>query len=247
MLLEDYLQLKKRPYKVGVSIFCAMSKNETLKQLFSSGENSFTTKKLHQELQKIADARNTGKIVKAEIEKKIDSGTAPSHPKFTNFKENIPEILQPFHDLANATYKERALLHNKLCESASHELDNFDRKRNYEGERKEIQDKMLALIATNEKCWDTIFYYNEHGQLPPADEEDVFDITTKTVRELVNAEKVIPSYITKLNHRLSKTEFDSDKYLSITNDKLKYEMRLKEIKTAIDKLPIYGKIKEVVC
>lgn len=246
MLLEDYLQLKNRPYKIGVDIYCAVSSNQVLIKLFKSGESAFNTKKLFSELEKIADARNTTKVVKAEIEKIIDSGAAPSHPKFTNFKENVPEILLPFHELANATYKERALLHNKLCESAIHELDNLDRKRNYEGERKEIQDKMLALIATNESCWDTIHYYNEHGKLPTIENDD-FEITTKTIRELVNAEKVIPSYITKLNYRLSKTEFDSDKYLSITNDKLKYEMRLKEIKTAIDKLPVYGKIKEVVC
>jgi len=244
MLLEDYLQLKKKPYTIGVDIFCKLSKNATLIKLFKSGENGYTTKKLHTELQALANARNKTKIVTEAIDKKIE--TAPAHPKFTNFKENIPDILKPFHELANATYKERALLHNKLCESAIHELDSFDRKRDYETERKAIQDKMLTLIATNESCWDTIHYYNEHGKLPPIENDD-FDITTKTVRELVNNEKVIPSYITKLNQRLSKTEFDSEKYLSITSDKLKYEMRLKEIKQAIDKLPIYGKIKEVAC
>lgn len=250
MLLEDYLQLKDKPYELGVSIFCKLSNNIVLKTLFQNKENSHNKKRLLEELELIAASRNNKKTVTAQIEKNViqvapPSQPKPSHQKFTNFKENVPDVLKPFHELANASYKERALLHNKLCESATHELEKFDRKRNYESERKAIQDKMLSLITINKSCWDTIFYYNENGKLPPV--EDEFDIRNKTIRELVNAEKVIPSYITKLKQRLAKTSYESDKYAAITNDVLKYEMRLKDIKAAIDKLPVYGKIKEVIC
>lgn len=244
MLLEDYLQIKNPPYKEGIKLFATLGKNATLLALFNKGENSFNTKKLLSELQKIADARNSTKVFTKVLEEKIIT-EAPVPEKFTNFKENIPEVLQPIHDLALSSYKERALLHNKLCESALHELTEFDKERDYEGERKEIQDKMFVLLSTNENCWDKIFYFNEHGKLPT--DPDEFIIENKTIRELCNLEKSIPTYITKIDNQLKKYEFDSEPYLHSVKNRTKFELRLKLIKKAIDGLPVFGKIREVKC
>lgn len=235
MLLDDYLNLKNKPYKLGVELYAKLGKSQVLKDLFGKGETAFNRKKLLAELELLANTKKP--TPKAEQPK------STPEPKFTNFKSNIPELLQPIHALSVNALKEKALLHNKLCEITTDELDNFDRKRKYDAERKEIQDRMVVLIATNKSCWDKIHYFNEHGKLPH--DEDGFIIENMTIRELVNAEKAIPSYITKLNNRIKSYELDSPKMADASEEKLKFELRLASIKKAIDKLPIYSRIMEV--
>lgn len=245
MLLEDYLQLKNKPYDIGVELFAKLGNNATKLALFKASKNSFNEVKLQKELQAIADKRNTKKQVTEALATRIPEQPTPT--KFTNFKDNIPEVLKPIHALAVSSFLEKGILHAKLCASAQHELENFDRKRDYEGERFEIQKAMLVLLATNENCWDKIHYYNEHGKLPPEDDQDEFLIDTKTIRELCNLEKSIPTYISKLANRLDKLEFDSPKYFDCIENRTKFELRLVAIKSAIDQLPVYGKMKEVKC
>lgn len=244
MQIRAWLDSKNKDYKIGVGLYEKYATPALLLVLFKSKESSFNKNKLIAELTKLCSAFDA-----SQLSKKTTNNTPAKSPideKYVRATDNIPEVLKPLYDLKITSYKQLSALHNKLCEITLQELNNFNKKRNYAAERLSIQDEMMILDEVNEQCWYKIHYFNEHGNLPK-DESEEFVIENKTIRELVNLEKAIPTYISKINTAAKKEGINPDKYQYLVNKKIEWQLQGEAIKKVLDELPVLSKIKEALC
>jgi hypothetical protein len=110
--------------------------------------------------------------------------------------------------------------------------------------RLKLQQEIMRLDELNAECWDKIIYWEQHGKLPV--EKDGFAIGDKTIRELAQLEKAIPTYITKLNKELDGLGDDDKKRIPITKRIADWHMQYRSIKDSIDELPTLKRIKEAL-
>jgi hypothetical protein len=241
MQISDWINSKNQDWNTGLALYNTYSPNPKLRSLFEHGPNNFNKKKLLAELTALAKKLESKQALKFQ-KTEIVTATAKAYARTI---DDVPEILKPIVELRISTYKTLSLLHNKLCELALEEMNNPRRKRNYSNERFVLQHEILALDETNEQCWYKIHYYNEHGKLPEQT-NDEFIIIDKTIRELVNLEKAIPSYISKNNTECKKEGIADDRYQELIKRNINWNLQKAEIQKALDELPKFGKLKEVL-
>jgi hypothetical protein len=244
MQIRAWLNTQKKDYRAGVELYEKYASPASLLVLFKSRESTFNKNKLITELTKICEAFEASQSSKKATKKPTEK--APIESKYTRVTDNIPEALVPIHELKTNSFKQLSVLHNKLCEITLDELNKFSKKRNYAAERFAIQEEMLLLDEVNEQCWYRIYYYNEHGHLP-IENENEFVLEDKTIRELVNLEKAIPTYISKINTAAKKEGVSDEKCQDLINKKVEWQLQADLIKKVLDELPVLSKIKEALC
>lgn len=225
----------------GLALYNTYSPNPKLQSLFKNGPTNFNKRKLVAELTVLAEQLESKQALKFQ-KTEIVTATAKAYARTI---DEVPEVLKPIVELRISTYKNLSLIHNKLCEIALEELNNPRKKRNYNEESFALQQELLALDETNEQCWYKIHYYNEHGKLPEETSEE-FIIADKTIRELVNLEKSIPSYISKNNTECKKEGISEERYQELIKRNINWNLQKSEIQKALDELPKFGKLKEVL-
>ncbi|MCK6611559.1 MAG: hypothetical protein L6Q78_11025 [Bacteroidia bacterium] len=233
-MLEKWLQNPNRNYKKGIEILEKLQGRSAIIGILEKSDSAFNRKLLFDQLSKLHHSKNE-KQPEKQPEKKQEpikknwDPAAPILPK--------PET-QSLFDLKLAAFKKLSALHNQLCNIEGNSPKAIQ-------ERYKIQLEILKLDALNEECWDKIHYFEEHGKLP--EEKDKFDFDGKTIRELINLEKAIPSYVTKINNQLKDTELNPERLIELTRQKADWILCLEKIKEELSALPTLSKIKEVLC
>lgn len=241
MQISDWLKSKQQDWNTGLALYATYSPNPKLRSLFEHGPSSFNKKKLLSELTQLAQQLESKQALKFQ---KTETVTATAKA-YARTVDDVPDVLKPIVELRISTYKNLSLIHNKLCELTLEEINNPRKKRNYNEECFALQQELLALDETNEQCWYKIHYFNEHGKLPE-ETTDEFIITEKTIRELVNLEKAIPSYISKNNTECKKEGISEERYQELIKRNINWNLQKSEIQKALDELPNFGKLKEVL-
>lgn len=220
-----------KPYKIGIVLFKELNGSSTLLAYFLAGENSLSKSKLHQELLLLAEPKTLVQTEPAKVEahKPVEES---SNKKF--ILEDLPNEVRHVNTLRLETFKKMAALHQAMCGIEGNSQKAIDK-------RFELMVQIKELDRTNSHCWEQLNYYAEHYTLPHADGE--FNPKNLSVRELVNLEKTIPTYITKERKKLHQV-LPADKIDAINDNILKLELQLTQVKEIINGLP---KISELPC
>jgi hypothetical protein len=227
MQLRAWLNHPKRDFDIGVKLYAQHIGGST--EVFKY-KNSVTQKKLYAALKEYDDSKIAKNLSSLKKDIQTTAKQEPNKPKLP------PEIVR-LHDLKLETFKKMAALHQHLCTIKGNSQKSMD-------SRLKLQQEIMRLDELNAECWDKIIYWEEHGKLPV--EKDGFAIGDKTIRELAQLEKAIPTYITKLNKELDGLGDDDKKRISITKRIADWHMQYRSIKDSIDELPTLKRIKEAL-
>lgn len=227
MQLRAWLNHPKRDFDIGVKLYAEHIGGST--EVFKY-KNSVTQKKLYEALKKYDDSKIAKNL--SSLKKDIQT-TAKQEPT----KPTLPPEIVRLHDLKLETFKKMAALHQHLCTIKGNSQKSMD-------SRLKLQQEIMRLDELNAECWDKIIYWEQHGKLPV--EKDGFAIGDKTIRELAQLEKAIPTYITKLNKELDGLGDDDKKRIPITKRIADWHMQYRSIKDSIDELPTLKRIKEAL-
>lgn len=225
-----------KPYKTGIDLFKKLNGSSTLLTYFLAGENSLSKKKLHQELLALAETPSPSDPVK-ETENQFNAPKVAEAAKSAKKQiviADLPNEVRHVNNLRLETFKKMAALHQAMCAIEGNGQKAIDK-------RYELMVQIKQLDRTNTHCWEQLKYYAEHNSLPP--EAGEFNPKNLTIRELVNLEKTIPTYITKERKKLQQP-IDSDKIEAINQTILKLELQLTQVKDIINSLP---KLNEMPC
>jgi hypothetical protein len=233
-MIQAWLNSSKRKYIDGVELYAKFGNNSTLLGLFRKSESVFNKQKLFDELSKIAEIQEPQK----SPEKKTEVEHAPAKPKLKRGQFTADEITAPIFELKLSAFKKMSALHQNLCAISGNSPKAVQ-------ERYKIQNEIVQLDALNEECWSKIHYYNVHGELPPTNELE-FNCDNYTIRDLVNMEKVIPTYVTKYNNQLKEPGIEPNRISELNRLKADWLLKLQTIKDELSKLPKLGKLKEVL-
>lgn len=223
MTLKEWLSSKNKPYCEGIELLRQLGASATLINVLSSSENSLNKQKLKDKLQEFYELKP--KSAQKEIKQ--------SQPI-----ESYPPELAHVYQSKIAAFKKMAALHQELIHISGSSQKAID-------SRYKIQLEILRLDELNEGCWDIIHYFNEHGKMPPDKTE--FEAGSLSIRELVNLEKTIPSYITKINKELAEPSITDARREDLETRKTDWQLKAQLIKTELDHLPILSQIKEALC
>jgi hypothetical protein len=230
MDLKKWIEGNKKDYDLGVSIFESLGGSKTLLRLFKLSPSKFNHQKLTAKLQEFYDALPV-ETQKTELPKTVSLPAAgPS--------KQIPAELEPIYALKLAAFKKMAALHQHLCSIKGNGQKAIE-------SRLKIQKEILQQDELNEQCWDKIHYYEKHGKLPV--DESGFNPDILSIRELVQLEKAIPTYITKLAKEASNTELPDDVRQKLFNRKAEWHLKAQKIKQELDALPVLSQIKKSLC
>jgi hypothetical protein len=227
MQLRAWLNHPKRDFNIGVKLYAEHIGGTT--EVFKY-KNSFTQKRLYEALKQYDDAKIAKNL--SSLKKDIQAT-----PKQEPAKPMLPPEIVRLNDLKLETFKKMAALHQHLCTIKGNSQKSMD-------SRLKLQQEIMRLDELNAECWDKIIYWDEHGKLPV--EKDGFAIGDKTIRELAQLEKAIPTYITKLNKELDTLGEDDKKRIAITKRIADWHMQYRSIKDSIDELPTLKRIKEAL-
>lgn len=233
-MLDKWLQNPNRNYQKGVQLLERIQGQSAIIDILKKSDSQFNRKLLFDQLSKFAEEKKPEPVAKkAEAKPKHETRkwdpAAPILPR--------PET-QSLFDIKLAAFKKLSALHTQLCSIDGNKPAAIQ-------ERYKIQLEILRLDALNEECWDKIHYFEEHGKLP--EEKDKFDFDGKTIRELINLEKAIPSYITKINNQLKDIGLPAERVIELTRQKADWMVCLEKIKDELSALPTLSKLKEVLC
>lgn len=226
MTLKQWLASKDKPYEIGISLLKELGGSSTLIAVLSSASNSLNKQRLKNKLEELASA--TGSNKQENQSKAIES------PK----PVDAPEELNHVYTTKLGAFKKMAAIHQELIHISGNSQKAIDA-------RYKLVLEILRLDELNESCWDIIHYYKEHGKMPP--DNTKFDSGALTIRELVNFEKTIPSYITKFNKELSDPNLSEERKTDLLKRKTEWQLKAQLIKTELDQLPILSQIKEALC
>lgn len=233
MDVEHWINTGK-DYQLGLKLFKKLGGSATLFAYFSSGENSLSKRKLQEQLL----ALSTPILAEPKIEvQKAEAKPEPAKEpvikeNFRGFFENLPSEVSHINSLRLETFKKMAALHQSLCAMEGNGPKTIEK-------RYKIMVQILELDKTNRECWKKLIYFKENNALPA--EDGAFNPKALTIRELVNLEKVIPTYITKEKKKLEKP-LSPEKIELVQANILKYELQLKQVKEIINSLPALEKI-----
>jgi hypothetical protein len=231
MNVEQWISTGK-PYKNGLELFKKLGGSQTLLSYFLAGENSLSKRKLQEAIAELTELPKNNTITTEHV--------ALAEPKpiiqekiRINLAE-IPEEVRHIDSLRLESFKKMAALHQAACAISGNGQKAIEN-------RFSLMCQIKELNRTNEECWRLLNYYAEHKCLPP--NEDEFNPRTLTIRELVNLEKTIPTYISKEKKKLDK-DLSADKKDLVQANIFKLELQLKQVKETIDSLP---KAQDIPC
>lgn len=225
----DYNQWVKsgKNYSIGVSIYKSHPlAKESMVTLFSNGESRYNKQKLETELKRIFDFKEDQSLPPPstkEPEKFIPAISPPS---------SLPDEVARISNLRINTYKLMSALHQECCGILGNSQKAVER-------RFEIQCQIHELDLKNTECWNKLDHYAQFGVLPAESKVEGFNPENFTVRELVNIEKTLPTYISKYKKQLTENKLPLHKLEKIQAKKVEYELQLNQVIEFIDGL---GKI-----
>ena len=205
MTIKEWLNEDNRLYANGLLLYKRHGNNAVLLRLFESGENSMTRKKLLDELRKIENK---------EV-KPIPVFVAPA-PKI-----KLPADAAKYEGLVvlkNISFKERAALHSQLTRYKT------------DKERATACRRIMELDTLGDECWFQLDYYDEHATWPPVEDE----VKIKTIRDVVQLSKNIPTYFTKINAKLNRSDLSENDEKELLRQKNKWTLIKQRIETILD-------------
>ncbi|MFA6261081.1 MAG: hypothetical protein WC760_06415 [Bacteroidia bacterium] len=206
MTIAQWLNDPDRKYTDGVLLFARHGGSTTTLKLFESGENRFTRTKLLQSLQDIGSKTFKPAKVTPQVIKTERTGTAVE--------------LIPIYDLKARSFKEMAALHARLEQYKTDE------------ERFDACLKIDELDQIVDECWEKLDYYQEHGSLPPDTAQEEFQ--PKTIRDVVNLCKNVPTYISRINKQLKSENLSDQEIANLIKKKTAWEICLAKIESTLD-------------
>lgn len=166
---------KGRKYADGVALYSKYGRNKNLIRTFSKKQNSYNSRKLGYELQKLLDAAPASEVVarvvsRKKVVKKAEPSPQTNHSSFpTRFSTlkvdpevdvaSLPDELKYEYHQRIALYKEANVLHLKLVHG------HFGRE---SAQTKSACEKILANFELIDLYWYRLDYFKEHGIVPPA-------------------------------------------------------------------------------
>lgn len=226
MQLRMWLNNPNRDFDTGVELYKQLIGNTDI----FKHKNSFTQKKLYTALKEHDEKKIAQNLQALKKDIKATPKQEPATPSLP------PEIIR-LNDLKLQTFKKMAALHQQLCFVKGNSQKSMDT-------RFKLQQEIIRLDELNQDCWEKVNYFEKHGALPP--DKEGFTILDKTIRELAQLEKAIPTYITKLNKELDSLPDDDGKRIPITQRIANWHMRYREVKDSLDGLPTLKRIKEAL-
>lgn len=208
MTIAEWLE-SDRHYHTGLLLLEKNSVNRSLISILKTGENSFTRAKLVQALQDLVTTKG-----KVKIKINIDDRPAIKVRQECTSKSELLFLTEK----KNLAFKEMASLHAKLKELPS------------DIERYNHQVRILELDSQIDDLWHKIDYFNEHGHLPPDENEQPIN----TIRDVVNAFKNIPTYISKINTRLKNEELSDEDRDELCIKKNSFVSQLEKLEAILD-------------
>jgi hypothetical protein len=226
MTLKEWLTSKDKPYDKGLELLQQIGASSTLINVLKSSQNSLNKQKLKEKLQEFY-SNSTPKTSPVKESKPFEAET-----------KKHPEEIAHVYSTKIGAFKKMAALHQELIHISGDSEKAI-------ASRYKLQTEILRLDELNESCWDLIHYYEKHGKLPPDNTQ--FSPGALTIRELVNLEKTIPSYITKFNKELGLGSITEERRQDLEKRKTDWLLKSQLIKTELDNLPALSQIKEGLC
>jgi hypothetical protein len=211
MTVSDWVNNPDRQYTDGVLLFKRNVKDPAMLAMFESGENSMTRRKLLEAIRQIAQPNKI-------ISPIIDDTPIPLNPKKKIASESKPAAVAAIELLKGISFKEMSSLHAQLTVFKS------DR------ERLDAQHRIVELKSLVDECWYKLDYYRDYGVLPPETEE----VSIKTIRDVVQLSKNIPTYFTKINAKLKREDLTETEEADLIKQKTKWTLVKQRIDTILD-------------
>jgi hypothetical protein len=210
MTIKEWIDNPQRIYSEGVFLYKRFGNNTACLTLFENGENSLTRKKLLDELRKIdAGAINNDQVKPTEGKTKLPPKEKPS--------EDVAKY-DGLVQLKNISFKEMASLHSQLTNLKT---DN---------QRQIACKKIMELDSLIDDCWAQIDYYDENGTWPVDQDE----VQIKTISDVVQMSKNIPTYFTKINAKLDKEGLSEADEQELLRQKNKWTLIKNRIELILD-------------
>lgn len=169
-----------KDYVTGVSLYTQYGENTALKKTFNSGPNSYTIKKLYEELSKLEHSGDDEEIV---LKKK---------------NTKLPEDIKKLKSNALDMYKDMNHIHEHLeDEGLSDE------------QRKNMAKQILELDDKKTAAFEAVDHFEEKGTRTPAGVEKSNrgkDVKEMSKAELIKALSAYPTYISKTKKQLENKE-----------------------------------------
>ncbi|MBC6698071.1 hypothetical protein [Hymenobacter sp. BT190] len=147
-------------YTEGLALAEELCSNQALLKLLRAGANSFTTRKLGEELARISQA-----LPDAAVQDLIRLVVATAAPKVEK-----PADVAALEAERIAGFKEASQLHAQL------------RRIPAVAERFEVAKRIKSLFRRNDEIWGHLSHYQEHGHLPPVlPEKPALDLQDRAV------------------------------------------------------------------
>lgn len=203
----------------GLYLLKNKSENTSLITLLEKGENSFNRKKLQKELEALSDKPKTKQPV--PVKQIPIPGSAEVKTKYIpseKLRDSLPADVRAIDELRESTFKEMAALHSQLLIIKS------------VSKRYEVQLKIISLDEINDECWFNLNYYTKHKRLP----ESINETPLKTIGDVVNAAKNIPTYLTKINKKLQ-GKTTQEETIRLTEKKVNLTLQLQKVTTLLSK------------
>jgi len=221
MRIDDWLH-SKRDFNTGIELFQKHNGSSSLLAFFKAGENSLSRKKLFEALTQIHLAAE--EVAPAPL---VQPDKKEPKPKFIPSPSN-PDPVKTIHTLRLDSFKKMSALHQTLCNIEGNGIKAMDK-------RYGIMKQIKELAKTNQECWAKLEYFAANGSLPADPNE--FNPSALTIRELVNLEKAIPTYISKERKKLELAGDDHKKIAALNDSIFKWKLQLAEVTELLNKLP----------
>lgn len=201
-----------KDYEDGVKLYERIGSNHYLKKLFASGQTSISAEKLENELLKLTD--------------KVDVKTANSKPKSKPAEEK-PKYINDINNKWKSLYK------------AANDERYYFKERLKNGElspSRESREKALSILDKMESVrilWKNADEFEKTGIIPK--ENDQFNLSQMSIREIFTREKNLLTYITKCSKMIESTD-DPEIIAKKTSQLERHKLELNAIAKHITKI-----------
>lgn len=178
-----------KPFKEGLTLLAILCPNHNKLTLIRSARSSFTEKLLDQALMSLDEPGS--KIQQPATRQPEPTQTATASPSDRPLPAELVQLQQNW----KRAYKEAIDLRYQLKGVTG------GRKKMYRDIAFEILEKMDFVHS----CWNTIDHYKATGELP-SQQPDPDDLSGKSLMELMQGLKNIPTYLTKAKKELAATQ-----------------------------------------
>jgi hypothetical protein len=177
-----------KEYHPGVSYFNANCKDEVLQKLFSLGENSFSKKKLEEELKRLSEHKEPISLPSGFVSHTI--------PKKKIVVENLPADLQTEYMKLGPIIREISYLNSRLDVILNEE------------DRKICAHRIVELSHERRGIYNRLDDYQENGRTEPPKEATLAVDAEKELKRLrlINDRKLIASKRSKCKNKPNQIE-----------------------------------------